>query len=298
MGTAIDRARAFPWESRPMPARFVAALAALVFVVFSTAEHAAAGNLPRELVSRYRPAIERLREAYAKATIEGVSELNFPRDDKWRQQEFIVRANGKLRRLDVKTVAQHGMGLDVGAIEMRMATPWGSLITRTNPGSDFFDDATELPYDKTVAEIYNGSLMNYPYSLVPGTTILDMLLSSEVDITSVKAIKSKGEQLVEITYRHEAKFAGHSGRWNCRLVLSPRDGWGLRGFVRTLGSGSSQVTESASVSYSGHQGGVPLISAIESETTEGAKVIKREMISVGEVTFEAPDNDYFDSWTF
>ena len=256
------------------------------------------GQLPQEIVSRYRPAVERIEQAYTGLTVEGVTSVSLPQEDKSRTQRFIMRADGKLRRLDLETVRQHRMGLPIGGKEMRMATTWGSLVTRTEPGHKFFDDAVQLPYDKTVAEIDQGSPLNSPYSITPRTPGLDMLLSPGVDIVSADKVERRGEQLIEIVYRQNGEHVGRSGLWNGRLVLSPSEGWGLRAFILSLGRGSDQIIHRAAIGYSGTQDGVPLVSSIESETLEGNQVQRRHTIQVEEIKIGKPDKYYFDSWTF
>jgi hypothetical protein len=209
-----------------------------------------------------------------------------------------MRASGQQRRLDVTTLAQQGMGLQVGAKEMQMATPWGSLNTVTSPGSSFFDKASETPYADTVSQIDSGCLLNYPYSLDSGGTILDMLLKPGVKVTSAKKIESLGESLVQITYEENARHAGSSGLWKTRLVISPGEGWALRGFTRTMGHGSSQVTQRAKLTYSAVQDGIPLVQSIESETSTGKSPLKREAIDVTDATLGDPDEYYFTSFAF
>jgi hypothetical protein len=259
---------------------------------------AACAQLPQELVSRYRPAVEKLRQAYTHATIEGTSILTYPGQDKSREQRFVMRAGGELRRLDVTTLRQQGMGLKVGGAEMRMATPWGSLSTYTAPGSTFFDDAKQIPYGDTVAQIDNASLLNYPYSLDSTGTILEMLLKPGVKVTSAKVFPSEGQQLVRINYQETASHSGRTGLWNASLVLSPDEGWALRGFTRTLGQGSGATTQRAKLTYSGSTDGIPNVQSIESETVVDRTPTQREAIQVSKIKFGDPDSYYFDSFAF
>jgi hypothetical protein len=254
---------------------------------------ATAGELPRELTSAYRPAVERLKDGYTKISIEGTSTLVLP-DDRFRAQEFIMRADGKRRRLDVKIADQRGMKLKVGAIEMRMATPYGSLVTYTLPDSEFFDDARETSYNDTVAEIDSGSLMNYPYALDSNGTILDMLLSPGVKVTGVRKFKAEGLPMVEIKYQERGTYAGYYGVWDSSLVLSPAEGWALRGFTRTSG----RFTQRANVSYSGSEEGIPLLSSIETETVANGRATRRESILVNQIKLGAPDDYFFTAFAY
>ena len=272
---------------------------AAVALVWGGFMDAARAQLPRDIVSQYRPAVEKLRKAYTHASFEGTSTLVYPRQQKSREQSFVMRAAGEKRRLDLTTLKQRGMGLQVGATEMRMATPYGSLSSYTAPGAKFFDNAQQTPYAETVTQIDNGSLLNYPYSLSSTGTILDMLLRPGVKVTSATTFKSKGQALVQINYEETAKHAGHMGLWKSSVVLSPTEGWCLRGFTRTSGQGSDAITERAKLSYSGvNNHGIPLVQSIEAETLAGKSSIRQEAIGVSKIKFGDPDDYYFGSYSF
>ncbi len=258
----------------------------------------AAAQLPQQLVSLYRPAVEKLRSAYTNLSAEGTISAALPQQEKSREQQFAFRAGGQKRRLDLKTLSQKGMGLKVGTTEMRMATPYGSLVTVMRPDSDFFDDAKETSYGNTVSKIDAGCLLNYPYSLGSEGTILDMLLSPSVKITRVKQIEDGGRKLVRIDYQQQATYAGRSGIWTASLVLSPSESWALCGFTRTLGQGSGQVLQQAKLVYSGFEEDVPLVRSIETETVAGGRTTKREAISVTEIKLGTPDDYYFTAFAY
>jgi hypothetical protein len=270
---------------------------ALLIAAFSCA--AASAQLPREITSQYRPALEKLREAYTHATFEGTASLALPRSGKSRTQDFVFRASGPRRRLESTTTAQTEMGLTVGAKKLQMATPIGSLSTYTNAHStsQVFDDARERSYGDTLSQIDNDCLLNYPYALDSSGTILDMLLKPGVKITEVKKIDAQGESFVQISYEETGTHAGHSGKWKGRLVVSPSEGWALRGFTRTL-AGSHPVTQRAKLTYSGEQDGIPLVSTIETETLEGKTPVKREAIEITDSKLGDPDEYYFTSFAF
>ena len=257
-----------------------------------------AGNLPPEFVGVYRPAVDRLRQAYSQVSVEGTIVVQLPAEDKASEQTFTMRADGDKRRLDVTTDAQQGMGLKVGATEMSMATPWGSLTTVTGPQSQWFDNAKQQKYGNVVASIDRRSLLTYPYSLDSSGTILEMLQRSSVEVSGVKWIRQQGEPLVQVTYRENARHAGHAGDWNSVLVLSPADGWALRSFSRTLNEGGARITQRGALQYERGPSGIPLVRAINVETVDGNRVTRRETVSVGDIQFGAPGREYFDSWTF
>lgn len=261
------------------------------------AQLASAGQLPSTFVGVYRPAVERLKAAYTEVSIDGTLRVELPDQEKSSDQSFIFRAIGDRRRLDLTTTAQQGMGLKVGATEMNMATPIGSLNTYTNKGSQFFDNARERNYANVVQDIDRRSRLNLPYAFDSSGTILDMLQRATVKVGSVKWIRSGGEQLVQVTYQEQGRHAGQSGIWNSTLTLSPQDGWALRSFTRTLG-GSRPYTERGELAYSSGPDGIPLIRSINVETSEGARVIRRESVSIGTVQFGDPGPEWFDSYEF
>lgn len=261
------------------------------------AQLAAAGQLPSKFIGVYRPAVERLKAAYTEVSVDGTLSVELPDQHKSSQQAFIFRAIGERRRLDLTTTAQQGMGLKVGATEMNMATPIGSLNTYTNKGSQFFDNARERTYADVVQEIDRRSLINLPYAFDSSGTILDMLQRATVKVSDVKWIRTDGEQLVQVTYQEQARHAGQSGIWNSTLTLSPQDGWALRSFTRTL-TGSRPYTQRGQLQYTPGPDGIPLIRSIAVETSEGTRVIRRESVSVGDIQFGNPGPEWFDSFAF
>ena len=257
-----------------------------------------AGGLPPEFVNVYRPALERLRQAYGLVTVEGTLSTELPQEEKSSEQAFIFIADGRKRRLDLRTLSQRGMGLQVGASVMMMATPFGSLNTETRPNSKFFDDAQQRDYASVVTEIDQKSLLTFPYALGSPTTILDMLQASAVKVTKVKWIRRGGKAMVQVDYHESGRHVGHSGNWNSTLVLSPDDGWALRSFNRVLSGGSDRISQHGELQYSSGENGIPLVESIFVETSRGNHVARREGISVKSVDFTSPDPIFFDSFTF
>jgi len=256
-----------------------------------------AGNLPQEFVNVYRPALDRLRQAYGKVSVEGNLRVALPQEDKSSEQTFVFRADGKKRRLDLRTLAQQGMGLKIGASVMTMATPYGSLNTETGPNSQFFDNAQQRKYAGVVAEIDQQCLLTYPYALDSPTSILEMLQTSAVRVASVKWIRSQGEAMVQVDYYEAGRHAGQSGNWNSTLILAPNDGWALRSFNRTL-SGSDRVSQHGELRYTSGDASIPLVQSIFVETSRNNRVVRRENLSVTDVDFGSPDSYYFDSFSF
>jgi hypothetical protein len=255
-------------------------------------------QLSREITSQYRPALARIQQAYTRGTFSGTLSVTEPQSGKSRRQDFTMRANGEFRRLDLTTLAQQGMKLEVGAKVLAMATPNGSLNTFTKPNADAFGDATQTSYADTVTQIDQGCLLYYTYSLGGGATILDTLTKPGVKITGVKTVEAFGEKLLQINYDENARYAGHSGLWKSRVVIAPSEAWALRGFTRTSGHGSNQIIQRAKLGYSGIQDGIPVLGSIESETLVGGKPTKREAVSITDIQFGEPDGAYFTSFAF
>ncbi len=161
-------------------------------VVILVAGHAwvQAGDLPRELVNAYRPALEAIRQAYVHGTFRGKTFVELPGQEKFKRQDFVMRAAGDKRRVDLTTTQQKNLNLPIGKRDMFMATPIGSLTTSANPGSKVFDSARQLKHATATATIENSVLLKYPYAIKGDTPILDMLLSPSVKVTDVKRVKS------------------------------------------------------------------------------------------------------------
>ncbi len=259
---------------------------------------AVAGQLPPTFVSVYRPAVERLRAAYTRVSVKGTLNVEIPAESKSSEQSFVFRAGGNQRRLDLTTTAQQGMGLEVGASEMSMATPIGSLNTYTRAGSQVFSDAQQRKYGSVVESIDRRALLNLPYSFDSSGTILDMLLRSNVKVLGVRWIRQQGEPLVEVSYQENARHAEQTGVWNSTLMLAPQDGWALRSFNRTLTANARPVTMRGELQYVSGPEELPSIQAIRIETTEGSRVMRRELISINELRFGEPGREWFDSFTF
>jgi hypothetical protein len=261
------------------------------------ASTAMAGKLPSTFVNVYRPAVARLQQGYAQLTAEGTIFVDSPITDQACEQRFILRNDGNRRRLDLRTLAQRNMGLKVGASTMKMATPIGSLSTYTNPGSKFFDNARQLKYDGVIEDINNSCLLYLPYSFGTGGTILDTLLSPAVTVKNVQWIRTDGQAMVQVTYDERGQYAGQSGLWNSTIVLSPDDGWALRRFDRSL-AGGSKLVQRGELSYSGLEGGVPIVQLIRVETRQNGQIVRQESVTISQFDLGPPDGEYFTSFEF
>jgi hypothetical protein len=267
-------------------------------LVLLGAASASAGELPAAFTNQYRPAVEKLRQAYSTLTADGMVTVDYPRDSKSSDQNFEFRAAGESRRLDLTVVAQKNMGLTVGANLLRMATPSGSLNAETLPGHDVFDDAQQTGYDETVAAVNRGCLLTYPYALDSQTTILDMLHSSTVKVTGVKWVREQGRPLVQIDYVQEGTHTGKTGRWKSVIRLSPDDGWAARSFSHTLGQGHRAISQTGHLEYTTTPTGIPQVLAIHVETSEGGQLIRRQLVQVNSIDFSHPEKRSFTAYEF
>jgi hypothetical protein len=251
-------------------------------------------ELPREMNSQYRTAVERLKQVYAHATISGTLKHELPQQNKFRDQQFIFRAAGPDRRIDLTTTAQRGMGFDVGATDMYMGAPYASLQTYRGPTSQVFDTADELSYQAAKSRIDDACPLDKICSLGNRGTVLDLLGSQGVTITSVKKLTSKGTPLVKIGFQETGRNpnAAESSSW---VTLSPTEGWAVRSYHRTTGHGASEVTFRGTITYSGMHEGAPLIQHMETWQEQGPQktCIQHDVVQVSDFSTEEPDHDYF-----
>ncbi len=255
------------------------------------------GQLPGDFLDAYTPAVEILRSAYSRLSATGTLRVELPREERWSEQGFVIRADGLNRRLDIRTLNQQRMGLKPGSTLMMMATPWGSLNTRTRPESKFFDDARQTDYNHTLDSINHTSLITYPYAMEFFTTILDMLQSPAVRIQSVKRIRTDGGEVIQVVFWHRATFAGHTDEWHSQIVLVPGDGWVLQSFERIAGPDARRIKQSGRLSYTSSSG-LPAVQTVQIQTMINDTIVRRESMEISEFSFSPPDPRYFTSFTF
>lgn len=262
-------------------------------IVCCCASVARAVELPGEMTSQYRTAVERLKQVYAHATITGSLKHELPPANKFRDQQFIFRAAGPDRRIDLTTTAQRGMGFDAGATDMTMAAPYASLHTYRGPTSHVFDTADELSYQAAKSRIEDACPLDKICSLGNRGTVLDLLGSQSVTITSVKKLTSKGTPLVKIGFQ-EGRNPGSadSSSW---VTLSPSEGWAVRSYHRITGRGTSEFTFRGRITYSGMHEGAPLLQHMETWQEQGSQktCIQHDVVQVSAFSTEEPDHDYF-----
>ncbi len=274
--------------------------AALGVFLLVCSNRSSGGELPTDLSNAYAPAVERLRDFYTHVTVTGSLKREFPQTKKSLEQTFIYRAAGTQVRLNVTTVANKGMKAKVGGSDLYMATRDGSLTTVRNPGSEVFNDATQLSYGDTKSRIDDTCLLTFPYACVGQGTVLDYLRQSNVKILSVKRIKRDQESFVKINFHETTGRQDRATQWSSWVLLSPDEGWAVREFSRTSGQGDSAVTHRGSVEYDGQQNGIPLASRITSIKEKGPShtCLERETVLLDNYTPGAPGPEYFTGFDF
>jgi hypothetical protein len=257
-----------------------------------------AGDVPPNFSAKYQPALENFKRCYSHVTIEGRLRREYPQTNRLLEQQYALRASGKLMRLDVTTTAQHDMGVDVGSVTSYIATTYGSLMTSRGPRSQGFDSATELSYSDVKSRIENTCPLMSPYKAVGQGTLVDLLRQPDVQVAGVQKVLQRGESLIKLSY-NEGGGRGHASHRSW-FLLSPAEGWAVREYFRTSGDGESQVVQRGTLAYDGMQDGAPLVKRIETWREEGPKrkCTLHELIEVSSFSTEDPSNDYFTAFDF
>ncbi len=257
------------------------------------------GDLPRDFATKYQPAAANMQKMYSNATIIGTLKREFPPQKKLLEQRYIYRAAGINLRLDVTTTADHDMGHVVNSSEAFIATGIGSLTAYTGPTSDVFDTATEISYSQAVSRIENGCPLLTPYKAVGQTSLLEILKLPSVKVDSVQKITIEGEPLVKVTY-DESSGQRNQPAHRSWYVLSPAEGWAVREYSRSTGTGDNVVLHRGILKYDGMHDGVPLLSHIECWQEQGAKrvCLMRETVDISSFSPLPADDYWFTAWTF
>jgi hypothetical protein len=276
------------------------AVAVLTIVVPCVAGRLDGGELPGEFLQQYAPAVEKLQRFYTHATVQGTLKRELPLAGKSLEQKFVFRAAGVQIRLDVNTLSDNGAGSRPGGSDMYMATRDGSLVTVRRPGSKSFDDARELSYSDTKGHIEQTCQLQTIYTFGNHATLIDFLRSGDVKAVKVKRFSSQGDTYYKISYTEIAGREDQSATWKSWFVVSPSEGWALRGYCRTVGDGAGQMTFRGSLTYSGQQDGVPFVSGIESVQERGSEgvTVERDSIAVLNVVPGDPAIRYFTAFDF
>ena len=270
-------------------------LLSVSLLLFCCAGPLAAGDLPRDFVNAYRPALEIIRKNYTNATVEGTRDRFFAQTNKSFSQRFVLRVSGTWIRIDATTTAQKGLGAEIGGTRVYLATPDASLQTFQHPGSEMFDTIKQDDYSEARSRIGDVCPINYAFAFNNRESILEMLLSSNVKVTSFKKGKKSGETMFQIKYEQQTDPNGRQGPWKCELLISPDEGYALREYSRTTGQGNDQSTFRGKLTYGLDHNGLPLMQSIQcrQEQGPGAKLVERDEINISWFNTETPPDKFF-----
>jgi hypothetical protein len=260
-----------------------------ILVWLSTAD-----GLPNGFVSAYRSALEAMQRTYAQATVEGTIKQESPVTGKTLNQRFTLRVTGSWTRLDSTIVNPPGARTPEGKTRVVLATPEASLQTKQSPGNEMFDfdSIKEDGYGEARMQIGGLVPLYLAYSFDNQGTILDSLARGAT-ITLFKTTHKGGERLVNIHYEQPVDPQGRQGPWKCTLLIAPDEGFALREYSRTTGSGARQVTFRGRLKYSLSRGGVPLVESIDRRQWQGGALVERTLINVSQFDTEPPRKGYF-----
>lgn len=261
---------------------------------------AAAADLPRELTSQLAPALERTREVYTRVSVFGSLRREMPLAHQSVEQDFALRVSGVRIRLDLTTVANNGTSARVGATDLYMATSIGSLVTMRAPGETVFHDARELKYGETKDKIQNTCHINDVYSFGGKPTVLDFLKQPSVSAVKMTSSQKNGQPLLKIAFREITGREDASTTWQSYVVLSPTEGWAIREYQRTSGSGDHEVTYRARLTYGGVRERVPIVDQIEYVEQRGKQkqVVLRESIRISQFLPGEPPEELWTAFDF
>jgi hypothetical protein len=270
-------------------------LSLAILVCLATHSPALAAGLPAGFVSAYRSALLAMQKTYADATVEGTVRQESASTGKTLDQRFTLRSTGTWVRLDATIVNPPGARNRDGKTLVVLATPDASLHTYQSPGDPMFDfdSIKEDQYGPAKARIGSLVPLHLAYSFNNQGTIIDSLSRSDVKITGFKTTHKDGERLVTIHYEQMTDHEGRPGPWNCSLLIAPDEGFALRSYSRTTGSGSRQVTFRGSLKYSVDRHGVPLVESIDRRQFQGNAQVERNVVSVSKFDTEPPRKSYF-----
>jgi hypothetical protein len=261
----------------------------------SIASSACAAGLPAGFVNAYRSALQKIERAYDEVTVEGTVKQESASTGKTLDQRFTLRVTGTWVRLDSTIVNPPGARNRDGKTLVVLATPDASLHTYQTPGDPMFDfdSIKEDQYGPAKTRIGHLVPLHLAYSFNNQGTILDALSRSDVKITGFKTTHKDGQRLVTINYEQQVDPEGRQGPWKCSLVIAPDEGFSLRAYSRTTGTGSRQITFRGSLKYSVDRNGIPLVESIDRRQFQGATQVERNVVSISKFDTEPPRKSYF-----
>lgn len=281
-----------------MRTTLIALAAVIASLSFATASLAA--DLPRDVASPLGAAVEKTRRVYTRATVTGTVRREWPQEHKSVEQGFVFRASGVRVRLDVTTLADVGTGARVGGTDMYMATGIGSLVTVRAPGKTVFDNARELKYGDTKTKIQDTCRLNEVYTFGSYGTVLEFLRRPGVSAVQVKNSTVDGRPMVRVEFREVTGRSDNPKAWKSYFVFSPTEGWAIREYARSTGSGDAEITYRGKLTYSGTREGVPIVEQIQHLEDHGRKhkVVLRETVVVSVFSPVEPDEEFFTAFDF
>lgn len=274
---------------------------ACAIVPLSFAASGLAADLPREVASQLGPAVERTRQVYTRATVQGNVRREWPLEHQAVEQQFVVRASGVRLRIDLTTTANIGTKARVGATDMYMATGIGSLVTARAPGETVFGNARELKYADTKAKIEDSCRLNEVYTFGSYGTVLEFLRQPGISAVQVQNLRQEGRPLVKVSFREVTGRADSPQAWKSYFVFSPTEGWGIREYARNTGVGDRETTYRGKLNYAGTREGVPIVEQIHHVEEQGGKqkkVVLRETVIISQFHPGQPPEKFFTAFDF
>ena len=229
-----------------------------------------AGNLPQEFTNTYESAVAQIRGVYDYVTVRGTVAREFPQRRESISQEYTLRNSGDKSRLDIKTTSTYKGGLNVGTVEVYLATPEASFYGIGDNGTPAIDTSRELTYAEAKLRIDRSFPVEQPYAMASGVTLLEMLQQPQVSIGELKKLTHRGQQFVKIIYDRPLSSGENTDDRLSYVLLSPSEGWAVREYSRSTGRGVNMKTSKGKISYSGSYKGVPFVQRIETWEYEGA----------------------------
>jgi hypothetical protein len=178
----------------------------------------------------------------------------------------------------------------VGTTDIVLATPDASLSGTHSPRQRISNNMQEDTYSAAQTMVRDLCPIHLAYSLDNQTTILQMLQSGGVKITSFKRGKRDGEPMVQIKFDAQNGPNGRYGPWKGTLLISPAEGYALRHYEYTTGSGSHAITVSGALTYGLNNKGIPLVQKIDRRQEQGTAhaLVERSVLDVSSFDTDPP----------
>ena len=153
-----------------------------------------------------------------------------------------------------------------------------------------------MSYEESRARIEQLFPFNRPYDFESSGTLLELLRRSQVNVLAIQKTMQNGQSLVKVRFEEVGTppIGVRNGPVEERsyVMLSPAEGWAMRGYLKTTGRGADETRYRGTVSYNGSRNGVPVVDRIESWQEKGPKrtCVLHEIVQVSSfVTGDPPD---------